>query len=154
MFAGAQFAPFSSLWKEIYFWCQKEIWIYCCSRRQAFTWFIDLRVWCKQSLDWGRRWTDMEKQKEKFFLSMSVGWLYHYLLSTTAGLPKNIARNEGTWRRIHGVLGRLNLSFPTATSRLFWGCRDSDSACSRSIDLKCKVPSIVIVRIDYNKKHC
>lgn len=43
--------------------------------------------------------------------------------------------------------------FP-ATSRLFWGSRDSDSACSRSIDPKCEVPSIVIVRIDYNKKHC
>ena len=25
---------------------------------------------------------------------MSVGWLHHYLLSTTAGLPKNIARKE------------------------------------------------------------
>ena len=54
-------------------------------------------------------WPDMEEQEEKFFLSMSVGWLHHYLLSTTAGLLKNIARKEKpfVWGEEHFIKGTV-----------------------------------------------
>lgn len=65
-------------------------------------------------------WPDMEEQEEKFFLSMSVGWLHHYLLSTTAGLPKNIARKEKPF-----VWGEEHETFIKGTVRRICACAAS-----------------------------
>ena len=65
----------------------------------------------------------------KLFLSMSVGWLQHYLLSTTSGLPKNIARKEQpfVWGEEHKTFRSIKIRSKLKVMESWQGNSHSDN---------------------------